>query len=134
MSNQPNFYDYDLSGDTIRVWPSEDKGAALFDAAQFFAWLVLKGHATDYHFERQQTVAIETTPQGHPVWMSWAEWWAEPFVIYNPLKPIPPGVSLLDYLLHHFIADQCDGDVRTINQLPEEFLTAAEKAAKKSQI
>lgn len=134
MSNQNYFHDYALDGDTIRVWPSEDKRAAVFEAANFFAWLVLKGYATDYHFDKSQQIAIETTPQGHPVWMSWVEWWAEPVVIYNPLKPIPANVSLLDFLLHNFIADQCDGDVRTLAQLPEQFLTAAEKAAKKSQI
>ena len=127
MSNQPNFYDYALDGDAIHVLPSEDKKPVTFDAAQFFAWLVLKGYATDYHFEKSQQIAIETTPQGHPVWMLWADWWAEPFVIYNALEPIPAGVSLLDYLLHNFVADQCDGDERTINQLPEQFLTTEEK-------
>ena len=135
MSNFTEIYDHYLGPVNIEVWPTETAGPApiTIEAAGFFAWLVLKGYATDYHFVDQRLIAIDVTPDNEfPIWETWAEWWADPRVISQPGK-FTSTTNLLDALLCEYLNDPTNvrfTDCRTVADLPTEFLTAAEKAAK----
>lgn len=130
--NFQNLYDYGLTGDNIQVWPTEESDMITIEAAAFFAWLVFKGYATDYHFVDQRLIAIDVTPDNEfPIWETWAEWLADPRVISQPGK-FDGKRDLLDQLLCEYLNDPANTTFgrRTVDNLPTEFLTSAEKAGK----
>ena len=132
MSNYKDLYDYGLTGANIEVWPTETDGPApiTIDAAAFFAWLDVKCYV--YESDSDGAVALYQDVDGVVIWESWAEWWNDPRVISKPGE-FESDKGLLGQLLCMYLNDPQNvrfTDCRTVDQLPEKFLTAAEKAAK----
>lgn len=128
-------HDYGLQGAYISACPAENQPSVHIDQADFAVWLWLAGYILDYSDDSELAtleVALNATLDGFPIWEPFANWLAEPTVIHNPLRPVP-STGLLDYLLEQYLANPANprfNDVRGIDDLPEQFLTAAEKAAK----
>ena len=126
-----NLHDYALTGVNIRVWPESNLGDdILIEAAAFFAWLDVKCYV--YESDSDGAVALYQDVDGVVIWESWAEWWNDPRVISKPGE-FDSDKGLLGQLLCKYLNDPQNvrfTDCRTLDDLPTEFLTAAEKVAK----
>lgn len=131
MSNYKDLYDYFLSRINIEVWPTENSDMITIEAAAFFAWLDTRGYVCD-HLPQRRCIALDYTGENDQVWETYAEWWADPRVIHGP-HLFPLTVDLKGELLCEYLNDPANErftDCRTVDQLPTEFLTSAEKAGK----
>ncbi len=105
------------------------------EAAAFFAWLANRGYVADYlePIKHADKFSIGTVWIDENERLTWSEWWEDSRVV-SPAEQAPPwGRDLKDYLLCEYLNDPQNvrfTDCRTVDQLPTEFLTAAEKAAK----
>lgn len=134
MSNFKNLYDYGLTGANIKVTPTPWDDPLTIEAAAFFAWLYIQGYVADFDLEttRIHKVALHIAGEGFPVFETFAEWWADPRVIHKPGE-FDSDKGLLGQLLCRYLNDPQNvrfTDCRTVSDLPNEFLTPAEKAAK----
>ena len=131
--NYSNLYDYFLGPVNIEVWPTEGADPITIEASAFFAWLDVKCYV--YESDSYGAVALYQDVDGVVIWESWAEWWADPRVISKPGE-FTSTTNLLDALLCEYLNDPANprfSDCRTVDQLPTEFLTAAEKVAKQTE-